>query len=187
MTRTRGSRTRLGRIVAVAGVLVGVLLGAGPAAADADDDVVPIEARESVVPIELDGAVEPLESQRVEGNKVTIDIKTDVLFAFDSARLTPDARTHLRDLATKLTNVQGTIRVDGHTDSLGPTSYNQNLSQRRAEAVKRELANTLGGGFTIVAAGHGEAQPIAPNTRGGKDNPRGRAKNRRVTITYTNG
>ena len=70
------------------------------------------------------------------------------------------------------------IVLEGHTDSIGPKRYNQGLSERRAEAVKRFLVNR--GGISesrIRTFGHGELRPVASNkTR------EGRAENRRVEV-----
>lgn len=186
-----------GRIASAAGaaaLAVALLGGVAPAAAvtvpaspvDTEGAVIPISLDGAIIPIPLDGATEPLQVEKTEGDEVTIEINTDVLFDFDSAKLAARAREHLRDLASELTDVQGPIRVDGHTDSIGSTSYNKRLSERRAEAVKRELRDALGGDVTIEAEGHGEADPVEPHTVGGDDNPAGRAKNRRVTFTYSN-
>lgn len=67
--------------------------------------------------------------------------------------------------------------IEGHTDSVGSASYNQNLSQRRAQAVVAELTATYGvDASRLSAVGYGEVQPIASN-----DTAEGRAENRRVT------
>ncbi len=69
------------------------------------------------------------------------------------------------------------VVIEGHTDSSGAASYNQQLSQRRAEAVATELTSAYGIDASRVAAvGYGETRPIASN-----DTPEGRAENRRVT------
>ena len=70
------------------------------------------------------------------------------------------------------------------TDSMGNDAYNQKLTEVRANAIKRWLTeNGNLGNVAITAVGFGERQPIAPNTTpDGKDDPHGRAKNRRVSI-----
>lgn len=70
------------------------------------------------------------------------------------------------------------IIVEGHTDAIGNDSYNLNLSQNRAEAVKTYLIANMGlEPEHIQAIGYGKARPIAPN-----DTPENRAKNRRIDI-----
>ena len=71
------------------------------------------------------------------------------------------------------------VDVEGHTDNSGPEEYNQNLSERRAQAVVDLLVNQHGiGADRLRAVGYGESQPVADNaTR------EGRAENRRVMAT----
>ncbi|MEV4074508.1 OmpA family protein [Nonomuraea fuscirosea] len=135
--------------------------------------------------LDLTLTVQPLRTETAEGLGRRITISSDVLFGFDRATLTPLAVRHLAAVATRLRTATGTVRVDGYTDALGTTAYNLGLSRRRAESVKRELDRVLAGRPRVAAAGHGEADPVAPNTEGGADNPAGRAENRRVVIHFT--
>ncbi|MBT2224992.1 OmpA family protein [Nonomuraea sp. NEAU-A123] len=134
--------------------------------------------------LDLKFTIVPLETEVDEGTRTKITISSDVLFAFDQARLTPVAARHLARIADRLRTASGTVRVDGYTDAVGTTGYNLTLSQRRAQSVKRELDRILHGKPPTTATGHGEADPVAPNVKDGKDNPAGRAKNRRVTIVF---
>jgi outer membrane protein OmpA-like peptidoglycan-associated protein len=128
------------------------------------------------------------ESERVEQTpeETTISLAADVLFEFDRADLTPAAQERLAGVADELAGVgPRTVAIDGHTDNHGEPAYNQDLSERRAEAVRAWLADRLGGELTFETAGHGEDQPVAPNeNEDGSDNPEGRALNRRVEIRY---
>ena len=76
------------------------------------------------------------------------------------------------------------VELAGYTDSIGTEQYNQKLSERRAEAVKQYLIKEGAVDKAMISArGYGESSPIAPNkTKDGKDNPEGRAQNRRVEI-----
>ena len=76
------------------------------------------------------------------------------------------------------------VRLEGHTDSKGTEEYNQKLSESRAEAVKEYLIKEGAVDRAMISAkGYGESRPIAPNeTKDGKDNPAGRAENRRVEV-----
>jgi OOP family OmpA-OmpF porin len=76
------------------------------------------------------------------------------------------------------------VKLEGHTDSKGTEEYNQKLSERRAEAVRQYLIREDACEKAMISAtGYGELRPIAPNTtKDGKDNPEGRAENRRVEI-----
>ncbi|MFG1943073.1 OmpA family protein [Nonomuraea sp. NPDC048826] len=125
-----------------------------------------------------------------EGGKETVALRTDVLFAFDKATLSKRAAAIL-DEAVAETRERADpdkppVIIEGHTDSKGGDSYNQELSVRRAEAVRDYLADKLGDGYVYKAEGKGESEPIAKNEkRDGSDNPQGRARNRRVEISYT--
>ncbi len=73
--------------------------------------------------------------------------------------------------------------IEGHTDGKGSDSYNQPLSERRAEAVRRCLIDH-GATTAMLTHGWGKTRPIVPNTKpNGADDPEGRQKNRRVEIT----
>jgi outer membrane protein OmpA-like peptidoglycan-associated protein len=70
------------------------------------------------------------------------------------------------------------MQIEGHTDSKGSDTYNQTLSQRRAQSVIRYLAKSLGvKEDRLLAVGKGESDPIADNSTDS-----GRQKNRRVQI-----
>ena len=122
-----------------------------------------------------------------EGNQTRLNLDTDVLFEFGSAQLSPQAQQTLAATADALKEANpATVRIDGHTDSIGDDASNLTLSRQRAQAVADALTGLLGGTrVNLVVDGHGEADPIAPNTaEGGGDNPEGRALNRRVTVSY---
>lgn len=122
-----------------------------------------------------------------DGEELTFG--ADVFFAFDEAVLTPTARETLDDLAGDIeerADASGAMQVVGHTDSVGEPDYNQTLSEQRAQAVADYLVGELGlGDVDLTVAGRGEAEPVAPNeTADGEDNPEGRARNRRVELTF---
>ena len=74
------------------------------------------------------------------------------------------------------------MRIEGHTDSIGSDSYNQALSERRAQAVKAYLVSKGISATRLSTEGKGESEPIADNTKNGRDNPEGRAMNRRAEL-----
>ncbi len=113
----------------------------------------------------------------------------DVLFEFNSARLTSDARSKVAHMTTILNRQAGErrISVEGHADAIGSESYNLILSQNRATAVSRELTYEGVNEVRLTTRGYGEKYPVAPNTHAdGSDHPAGRAKNRRVEVVIEN-
>lgn len=116
----------------------------------------------------------------VASGKVTEDLSADVLFAVDSATLTPGARATLQQVAARVrARAKGAVTVVGHTDGTGTSSHNQTLSEARARAV-RDALRPLVGPVPLVASGRGESEPVADD-----DTPDGRQANRRVTVTYS--
>jgi len=115
--------------------------------------------------------------QRVgEGIVVTFD--SGILFGFDSDQLSDAAKTNLRNLAESLKKHTGTeVLLVGHTDSVGSDSYNQSLSERRAQAAANYLISLGLPASRIKATGRGKSEPIASN-----DTEAGRAENRRVEV-----
>jgi outer membrane protein OmpA-like peptidoglycan-associated protein len=162
------------RAIAAAGLLT-VLLAQGAAAAPDNPvrDLLP-----QTLGLDLSGSIQPLQQEQSSGSKLTVTISSDVLFEFDKAALTPEAVSHLAALTPRLKG--GSVQVTGYTDALGTAAYNLGMSRQRAAAVKAELQR-LGVG-QVTARGLGEANPVAPNKINDKDDPAGRAKNRRVEI-----
>ncbi len=104
---------------------------------------------------------------------LTATFKSEVLFDFDSAILKPGAYAELDRVANVLNQYPETaIRVEGHTDATGPESYNQQLSEKRAMAVKNALIQKGVHPARIVAIGYGESMPVSSDA----------AQNRRVNI-----
>ena len=103
---------------------------------------------------------------------------SDVLFDTGSATLKPGAREKLAKISGILLAHPGlTLQVEGHTDSVGTDEFNQELSGRRADAVRDYLAQEGVPASSITAKGFGKTQPVATN-----DTPEGRQRNRRVEL-----
>ena len=102
----------------------------------------------------------------------------DTFFDFNKSVVKPAGKAKLDDLVAKVKgiNLEVIIAV-GHTDSVGSDAYNQQLSVRRAEAVKAYLVSKGIEKNRIYTEGKGEKQPVADNKT-----KEGRAKNRRVEI-----
>lgn len=115
------------------------------------------------------------------GNQLIVTLPQDILFATDSAALSGGLQNDLRNLAASLNRYPNTtVNVIGHTDSDGASSYNLDLSQRRAQAVASVLVNSGVNSGRIRAIGRGEDQPIASNLTAA-----GKQQNRRVEIVIT--
>ena len=133
----------------------------------------------------LGGRIQDLDI-RETNTEIRIELAADVLFDFDKSDLLPKARDTLKQAGAVIRDrAKGTVRITGHTDAKGDASYNQNLSERRAVAVKDWFVTKEGlQNVTFSTEGMGKLQPIAPNTKpDGSDDPDGRQKNRRVEIT----
>jgi len=115
---------------------------------------------------------------REEQNRLVITLSGSVLFETDEAELMQSAQRRLDTVAEALNAQDGSeFVVEGHTDSRGSDSYNEDLSQRRADAVRTYLVSQGVDSNRIRAVGRGESDPVAEN-----DSPEGRANNRRVGI-----
>jgi outer membrane protein OmpA-like peptidoglycan-associated protein len=127
----------------------------------------------------------PRSSHRQSGDHTELTLSSDVLFAFDKADLTAKAKAIIAASAAEINgHATGVVKVTGYTDSIGTAAVNIPLSIQRAEAVVKAL-KPLTPGISYHSAGLGSADPIAPNTfPDGKDDPAGRALNRRVTIAF---
>ncbi|MGA2843014.1 MAG: OmpA family protein [Steroidobacteraceae bacterium] len=102
----------------------------------------------------------------------------DVLFDTGRAELNPGAARKLDQLAQFLNDhPERRVQIDGFTDSVGTDSYNQDLSQRRADAVKSSLITRGVDPSRIGSQGYGKGFPVASNTESG-----GRQLNRRVEV-----
>jgi outer membrane protein OmpA-like peptidoglycan-associated protein len=106
----------------------------------------------------------------------------DVLFDTGKAQLNPGAARKLDQLAQFLTeHPDRRVQIDGFTDSVGTESYNQTLSQERADAVKSALTTRGIDSSRIGSQGYGKGFPVADNTDSG-----GRQLNRRVEVVIGN-
>jgi OOP family OmpA-OmpF porin len=132
----------------------------------------PVDHRGCPVPQYPDSVqAEPAQSE-------VITLSDDVLFAFNQSDLTPTAKSQLDALMSKFEDADVvSIKVVGHTDSVGSDAYNQTLSERRASSVAEYLLSQGVVPNKVTSEGRGESQPIADN-----ETEEGRAKNRRVDL-----
>ncbi len=110
-----------------------------------------------------------------------INFNAVYLFDFDKAVITPEAQIQLNEMVLKAKNMNLEVIVAvGHTDATGSENYNQQLSLKRAAAVKSYLESKGFDKKRIFIEGRGENQPVVDNRT--KQN---RAKNRRVVLELT--
>lgn len=142
---------------------------AGPAAVPAPEPVAAVTPRPAPPPrVVVAPAPVPAPSYVIE----------DVHFEFDQATLKPSATSTLDQVANDLQQQRGVrYTVVGHTDSVGSSTYNQGLSERRAEAVRAYLVSRGVNASQLTTHGEGESSPMVANTNSGD-----RAKNRRVEV-----
>jgi outer membrane protein OmpA-like peptidoglycan-associated protein len=114
-----------------------------------------------------------------ETRGMVISLSGSILFASAKSELQPGAQARLNEVADALTKQDPLSKmvVEGHTDSQGSAGYNQELSQRRAQAVRDYLVTRGIAGDRITAQGFGPSRAIADN-----NSADGRANNRRVEI-----
>lgn len=112
--------------------------------------------------------------------EVIFEFDSEVTFAFDSDEIRPSAEGELNRAAAILSDRTEIIVVEvaGHTDNIGTEAYNQDLSERRAQAVADYLVNRGIDRDRMVVRGFGETRPKVAN-----DTPENRQMNRRVVIT----
>ncbi len=90
-----------------------------------------------------------------------INLEADTTFDFDKATLTDAGKAELDEIAQRAKETQDPrVRIVGYTDRIGPQSYNQDLSQRRARAVEDYLVARGVAPEGIQTAGRGEADPV---------------------------
>jgi outer membrane protein OmpA-like peptidoglycan-associated protein len=102
-----------------------------------------------------------------------------IYFDFNEANIRPESDQTLKEIAGALkANAGWTIRIEGHTDSIGGSAYNLPLSKRRADAVKDALVKRYGiAAARLSAEGFGATRPKESNAT-----LEGRARNRRVEL-----
>lgn len=117
------------------------------------------------------------DARRTE-NGILVNLKSSLLFTTDSAVVRPAAVEQIAQLGDILAKYpDDRIRIEGHTDATGSPARNEELSLRRAEAVREILASRGVNPRQMLVQGAGSTRPIADNAT-----PEGRAANRRVEL-----
>jgi outer membrane protein OmpA-like peptidoglycan-associated protein len=128
---------------------------------------------------EANAALQAFAKVKHDDRGMVITLSGGVLFASAKYDLLPQAQSKLAQVATVLSQQDrnSKIIVNGYTDSQGAASFNQTLSQNRADSVRSYLVSHGIASDRITAVGNGPASPVADN-----GSPEGRADNRRVEI-----
>jgi outer membrane protein OmpA-like peptidoglycan-associated protein len=150
--------------------------------ADASRSSVQLDARTA----EADAAKLLIEQQNILINELNaqkterglVITLSDVLFRTDKAQLQSEGLRNVDKLADFLHQYPGyKVLVEGYTDSRGSDQHNQDLSNRRADSVSRELLHSGISRERVITRGYGEEYPVADN-----DTASSRQLNRRVEI-----
>jgi len=152
---------------------------AEPAPLDSDrdgvtDDLDKCPGTAATLAVDSDGC------PRMSVESVSVDL--EVLFDTNKADVKAGSMAKIQDVADFMyTYPKSTAEIEGHTDDRGEASYNQDLSQRRADAVRGVLVNQMNvDAGRVTAKGYGEDQPRASN-----DTRDDRQQNRRVTAVIS--
>jgi len=158
---------------AIIGAAGGAALGAG-AGAYMDKQQAEFERQ-----LKAERAAHQVEVERLKNQNLKITMVSEASFDFDSAAIKPTFEPALNKVADIVSRYyRTTIKVAGHTDSMGSQAYNQRLSEQRADEVARYLERHGVTPRRIHTSGRGELEPRASN-----DSEAGRQLNRRVEIT----
>jgi outer membrane protein OmpA-like peptidoglycan-associated protein len=113
------------------------------------------------------------------GDNIILNMPSNITFEVNRSDVKSNFAEVLHSVSLVLNEYKSTmIEVAGHTDSSGSESYNQMLSQQRAQSVTNILMNNGIQPVRIDTVGYGESRPIASNS-----SPAGRQQNRRVELT----
>jgi outer membrane protein OmpA-like peptidoglycan-associated protein len=132
--------------------------------------------------LSLEDRLEALGARETD-TEIKLLLSGAILFDFDSAALRPDAQGVLEEIL-KVVQAYGDrpLRVEGHTDSIASESYNQKLSEGRAQSVADWLKSKGVAATRLEAKGWGETRPVAENS-----SAEGRQQNRRVEVIIEKG
>lgn len=152
------------------------------AAAEAQRQQTEAEQKHAETRAELQQRLNAILETRATERGLVVNM-ADLVFGSGQSTLLGGAREKLAKIAgLLLTHPELQLAVEGHTDGVGSDVTNQQLSERRANAVREFLIQQGIPGQSIAAQGFGESQPLTSN-----DTPEGRQQNRRVEIVVSGG
>lgn len=155
-----------------AGAFVGALTGA------AVGNYMDKQQRKLEQQLAQEQANQEISVTRIDAETLKVNVSSEVSFDINKASIKSNFRDSLNKVATVISEYDQTaIHVIGHTDSTGSTSYNQQLSEKRAGSVARYLSQNGVQRNRMRMTGKGENRPVADN-----NSSAGRSENRRVEI-----
>lgn len=127
--------------------------------------------------VENSNGTQSSKASLVQSGSLKVTLPSDILFDENNS-LRPESNLILDKIIADLRDYPAsTIRITAHTDDIGETEDNRELSFRRAKAVEQYLAETLGDKYNWLTVGDGATRPLVPN-----DSPTNQQRNRRVEI-----
>ena len=133
----------------------------------------PATAAVAAAPVAAAAAVDTSESEYT-----TLSLSSSASFELGGSTLSAEGKAAIADIVAQFKGREvNSAIIEGHTDDTGDAAFNQQLSEKRAEAVKAEAVANGANPDKITTIGYGETRPIADNST-----REGRAKNRRVEI-----
>lgn len=123
-------------------------------------------------------AVAAVDATEDEPEYTTLSLSSSATFDLGGSTLSAEGKAAVADIVAQFKGREvNSVIIEGYTDDSGDAAFNQDLSEKRAEAVKAEAVANGANPDKITTVGYGEANPIADNST-----REGRAKNRRVEI-----
>ncbi len=154
-----------------------ILAGAGGLAGGAVGNY--MDRQDAALRAKLQGTGVSVSRTGPNGEYITLNMPGNITFAVNSADISASFYPVLDSVGLVLKEFDKTmVEVAGHTDSDGSDSFNQQLSERRANSVMAYLVSRQIRGDRFITVGAGESRPVASNAT-----PEGKAENRRVEIT----
>jgi outer membrane protein OmpA-like peptidoglycan-associated protein len=130
----------------------------------------------------VEGSVDTVDDTTQDGAETVVSLSSDILFDTDDASLSRTAKAKVGGLVEEVPS-GATVKVYGHTDSVDTDAHNQDLSQRRAQAVAAAV-RAARGDLKLDVRGFGETQLKEPETGDEAAVADARSENRRVEIRY---
>jgi len=152
--------------------------GAAVAECEGGEAKTAVKAKSAPAPVKTAEPAAPVAAVAAAPTVEVFNLSSGATFESGGSALSNEGKAEIAALLAKFEGkTADAVVIEGHTDSSGDASFNQQLSEKRAEAVKAELVAKGASADKITTVGYGESKPVADNAT-----TEGRAKNRRVEI-----